>query len=146
MILTINGKNYELHFGLGFLAKMNEMKPVEIHGMKTGYGSLALLNIGQALGDPLAFYDLVKAATAEAPQKPSNEELEAYLTQLIVENRLETVFGEILAEVKKSPILVYAMKIQENQDRPPLTPAEATIIDQAINQATSTATPTAFPY
>ena len=113
MILTINGKNYELTFGLGFLAEMNKRKPAEFEGMKTGYGAMALFNMGQLLGDPLAFYDLVKAATAEATQKPSNEELEAYLTQLIVENRIEAVFGEIMAEVKKSPILAYAMKVQE---------------------------------
>lgn len=115
MILTINGKNYELTFGLGFLAEMNKRKPAELEGMKTGYGAMALFNVGQLLGDPLAFYDLIKAATAEAPQKPSNEELEAYLVQLITEGRVEQVFESIMAEVKKSPILAYAMKIQGDQ-------------------------------
>ena len=88
MILTINGKKYELTFGLGFLAEMNNRKPAELAGMKTGYGAMALFNVGQLLGDPLAFYDLIKAATAEAPQKPINEELEAYLVQLITEGRV----------------------------------------------------------
>ena len=60
MILTINGKNYELTFGLGFLAEMNKRKPAELEGMKTGYGAMALFNVGQLLGDPLAFYDLLK--------------------------------------------------------------------------------------
>ena len=55
MILTINGKNYELTFGLGFLAEMNKRKPAELEGMKTGYGAMALFNVGQLLGDPLAY-------------------------------------------------------------------------------------------
>ena len=144
MILTINSKNYELTCGLGFLAEMNKRKPAEFEGMKTGYGAMALFNVGQFLGDPLAFYDLIKAATAEAPQKPSNEELEAYLTQLIVEGRIEQVFTSILTEVKKSPILAYAMKIQG--DQAPQAPAQAPVQTQApmtvVEQAPFPVTPT----
>lgn len=140
MILTINGKNYELTFGLGFLAEMNKRKPAEFEGMKTGYGAMALFNMGQLLGDPLAFYDLVKAATAEATQKPSDEELEAYLTQLIVENRIEAVFGDIMDEVKKSPILAYAMKVQEQPQT--VAQPQLTVVDPSQQTAT-TSTPTA---
>lgn len=140
MILTINGKNYELTFGLGFLAEMNKRKPAEFEGMKTGYGAMALFNMGQLLGDPLAFYDLVKAATAEATQKPSNEELEAYLTQLITENRIDTVFSEIMSEVKKSPILAYAMKVQEQPQT--VAQPQLTVVDPAQQTAT-TSIPTA---
>ena len=153
MILTINGKNYELTFGLGFLAEMNKHKPAELEGMKTGYGAMALFNVGQLLGDPLAFYDLIKAATAEAPQKPSNEELEAYLVQLITEGRVEQVFESIMAEVKKSPILAYAMKIQGDQApqvaQPTLTVAQPQVeVPQQPAQGvdTNTVTQTAFLY
>lgn len=142
MILTINGKNYELKFGLGFLAEMNKRKPAEFEGMKTGYGAMALFNVGQFLGDPLAFYDLIRAATAEASQKPSNEELEAYLEQLITEGRIEQVFTSVLAEVKKSPILAYAMKIQGDQAPPVQAPAQPqmTVVEQTPNPATQTDT------
>nr|DAW79838.1 MAG TPA: tail assembly chaperone [Caudoviricetes sp.] len=144
MILTINSKNYELTFGLGFLAEMNKRKPAEFEGMKTGYGAMALFNVGQFLGDPLAFYDLIKAATAESPQKPSNEELEAYLTQLIVEGRIEQVFTSILTEVKKSPILAYAMKIQGDQapQAPAQTPVQTQAPMTAVEQAPFPVTPT----
>ena len=142
MILTINGKNYELKFGLGFLAEMNKRKPAEFEGMKTGYGAMALFNVGQFLGDPLAFYDLIRAATAEASQKPSNKELEAYLEQLITEGRIEQVFTSVLAEVKKSPILAYAMKIQGDQAPPVQSPAQPqmTVVEQTPNPATQTDT------
>ncbi|MEQ9809182.1 tail assembly chaperone [Streptococcus jiangjianxini] len=147
MILTINGKNYELTFGLGFLAEMNKRKPAEIEGMKTGYGAMALFNAGQLLGDPLAFYDLVKAATAEAPQKPSNEELEVYLTQLIMEGRMDAVFNDIMTEIKKSPILAYAMKIQGDQAlqvAPVQTQPQLNVVDspQSTQAVTDISTPT----
>ena len=144
MILTIHSKNYELTFGLGFLAEMNKRKPAEFEGMKTGYGAMALFNVGQFLGDPLAFYDLIKAATAEAPQKPSNEELEAYLTQLIVEGRIEQVFTSILTEVKKSPILAYAMKIKGGQalQAPAQAPVQTQAPMTAVEQAPFPVTPT----
>ena len=102
------------------------------------------------LGDPLAFYDLIKAATAEAPQKPSNEELEAYLVQLITEGRIEQVFGSIMAEVKKSPILAFAMKIQGGQaPQTPLTAVQTQVeTPQQPAQVvdTNTATQTASLY
>lgn len=115
MILNINGKNYELTFGLGFLAEMNKRRSAEFEGMKTGYGAMALFNIGQFLGDPQAFYDLIKAGTAQAPQKPSNEDLEIFLVQHIQDGSIDKLFNDIMTEVKKSPILAYAMKIQGDQ-------------------------------
>ena len=145
MILTINGENYELTFGLGFLAEMNKRKSAEFEGMKTGYGAMALFSVGQFLGDPLALYDLIKAATAEAPQKPSNEELEAYLTQLAVENRIDHVFGLIMSEVKKSPILAYAMKIQGDQ-APQANQPQMTVVEQTPQMNTATTTQTASQF
>ena len=146
MILTINGKNYELTFGLGFLAEMNKRKPAEFEGMKTGYGAMALFSVGQFLGDPLAFFDLIKAATAEAPQKPSNEELEAYLIQLINERRIDQVFSNIMTEVKKSPLLAYAMKIQGDQAPQATTQSQMTVVEQASQTDTVTHTQTASQF
>ena len=142
MILTINKKNYELTFGLGFLAEMNKRKPAEFEGMKTGYGAMALFSVGQFLGDPLAFFDLIKAATAESPQKPSNEELETYLEQLIKEGRIDSVFNSIMTEVKKSPILAYAMKIQGEQPQVPVQPQMTVVEPQPQPQMTDTVTHT----
>lgn len=146
MILTINEKNYELTFGLGFLAEMNKRKPAEFEGMKTGYGAMALFSVGQFLGDPLAFFDLIKAATAEAPQKPSNEELEAYLIQLINERRIDQVFSNIMTEVKKSPLLAYAMKIQGDQAPQATTQSQMTVVERASQTDTVTHTQTASQF
>lgn len=136
MILTINNKNYELKFGLGFLAEMNKRKSAEFEGIKTGYGALALFNAGQLLGDPLALFDLVKAATAVAPQKPSNEDLELWLEQIIAEGRFDEVFNNIMLELKKSQILSFAMKIQNDQIQNSPVAGQTNVVD--INTHTPT--------
>ncbi|MFS1663351.1 tail assembly chaperone [Streptococcus sp. zg-JUN1979] len=109
MQLTINNKNYPLRFGLGFLKEMNKRHSAEFEGVKTGYGAMALFNAGHLLNDPLAFVDLIRSATVECPQKPSNEELESYIEELILSERYDAVLGEVVAEVKKSPLLIKAM-------------------------------------
>lgn len=121
MILTINNKNYELKFGLGFLAEMNKRKSAEIEGVATGYGSMALLQAGMYFSDPLALLDLIKAGTAECPQKPSNEDLEKYITDLAINGKIDNLFELIFEEIKKSPILAHAMKVNKE---PLQTPTE----------------------
>ena len=115
MILTINNKNYELQFGLGFLAEMNKRKSAQFEGMATGYGAMSILQMGMMMGDPLALLDLIKVATAHCSQKPSNVELEQYLTELAINNQIQAVFESIFNEIKKSPILAYAMKATETE-------------------------------
>ena len=78
MILTIGGKEYTLHFGIGFLREMNKLHSAELEGMKTGYGAMTLFNAGKALNDPLAFIDVIKAGTVTEAQKPSNEAIEKH--------------------------------------------------------------------
>ena len=109
MQITINNRTYQLHFGLGFLQEMNKRHSAEFEGVKTGYGAMALFSAGQYLNDPLAFVDLLRAATAGEYQKPSNDELETYISGLIVKDEYEKVFLEMMDEIKKSPLLAKAM-------------------------------------
>lgn len=113
MILTIGGKEYTLRFGIGFLCEMNKLHSVEMEGMKTGYGAMAMFNAGQALNDPLAFIDLIKAGTVTENQKPSNEAIEAYLEDLIVNDKYDKTIEEIVNELKASPLLKKAMNLVE---------------------------------
>ena len=113
MILTIGGKEYTLRFGIGFLREMNKLHSVEMEGMKTGYGAMTMFNAGQALNDPLAFIDLIKAGTVTENQKPSNEAIEAYLEDLIVNDKYDKTIEEIVNELKASPLLKKAMNLVE---------------------------------
>ena len=132
MILTINNKNYELQFGLGFLAEMNKRKSAQFEGMATGYGAMQILQMGMMMGDPLALLDLIKVATAHCPQKPSNAELEQYLTELAINKQITNVFESIFNEIKKSPILAYAMKVT-----PTVTEVQPTVQPQVITPTTT---------
>ena len=130
MILTINNKNYELKFGLGFLAEMNKRKSAQFEGMATGYGAMSILQMGMMMGDPLALLDLIKVATAHCSQKPSNVELEQYLTELAINNQIQAVFESIFNEIKKSPILAYAMKATQMEEvQPTVTEVQPTVTE-----------------
>lgn len=136
MILTINNKNYELQFGLGFLAEMNKRKSAQFEGMATGYGAMQILQMGMMMGDPLALLDLIKVATAHCSQKPSNAELEQYLTELAINKQITNVFESIFNEIKKSPILAYAMKITPTEEVTP-TEVQPTVQPQVITPTTT---------
>lgn len=113
MILNIGGREHTLRFGIGFLREMNKLHSVEMEGMKTGYGAMTMFNAGQALNDPLAFIDLIKAGTVTENQKPSNEAIEAYLEDLIVNEKYDETINAIVDELKASPLLKKAMNLVE---------------------------------
>lgn len=113
MILNIGGKDYTLRFGIGFLREMNKLHSVEIEGMKTGYGAMTMFNAGRAMNDPLALIDLIKSATVTESQKPSNEVIEKFLEDLIIEEKYDQTIEEIMNELKASPLLKKAMNLAE---------------------------------
>lgn len=113
MILNIGGKEYTLRFGIGFLREMNKLHSVEFDGMKTGYGAMTMFNAGQSLNDPLAFIDLIKAGTVTENQKPSNEAIEKFLEDLIIEEKYDQTIEEIMKGLKASPLLKKAMNLVE---------------------------------
>ena len=126
MILTINGKTYPLHFGLGFLREMNKRHSAELNGVATGYGAMGMFNAGRLMNDPLAFADLIRAATEGLPQKPRDVELENYLAELIANGTYDQTMSEVMAEVKKSPLLMKAMGEELNQVTQPVMQAVET--------------------
>ena len=109
MILKIGERDYTLRFGLGFLREMNRLHSAELEGMKTGYGAMTLFNAGQAMNDPMAFVDIIKAGTVTEVQKPSNEAIE----DLILNDEYDKTINEIVAELKASPLLKKAMNLAE---------------------------------
>ncbi|MBF0747285.1 hypothetical protein IR073_06470 [Gemella sp. 19428wG2_WT2a] len=133
MQLTINNKNYNLHFGLGFLQEMNKRKSTSFDGMSTGYGALALLSIGSMLQDPLAVVDVIKAATAQALQKPSNEDLEIFLNEKAENGQLDKLIFDLFEEIKKSPLLRYAMKMETGQtNQVPVQKVDTNTVTQIV--------------
>lgn len=113
MILSINGRDFNLIFGLTFLREINKLHSAELEGMKTGYGAMTLISAGVAINDPLAFVDIIKAGTITAPQKPSDADIEAYLADLIDKGKYKETIDSIIDELKASSLLKLAMNVQE---------------------------------
>ena len=92
MILSINGRDFNLIFGLAFLREINKLHSAELEGMKTGYGAMTLIT---------------------APQKPSDADIEAYLADLIDKGKYKETIESIIDELKASSLLKLAMNVQE---------------------------------
>ena len=74
---------------------------------------MTLFNAGQALNDPMAFVDIIKAGTVTENHKPSNEAIEKYLEDLILNDEYDKTITEIVNELKQSPLLKKAMNLVE---------------------------------
>lgn len=109
MQLTINNKNYTLYFGLGFLDEINKRQSLVIDNLPTGYGGMSNLYVGLLTDDPSVVVTIIKAATAQALQKPSNEELELFLEHKEEVGEFDKLANDLFEEIKKSPLLRKAM-------------------------------------
>lgn len=79
MILSINGRDFNLTFGIKFLKELNKLHSAELEGMKTGYGAMTLISAGVAINDPLAFVNIIKAGTITEPQNLAMQTLKPIL-------------------------------------------------------------------
>lgn len=110
MILEINGKEYELYFGMDFIREIDKMYPLNSFGMDMKVGGLPFLNTALAMRNPVALVNVIKAGTSTLPQKPSTEDVEIYVTERIIQEGPEKVFKEFDEEIKKQPFLIALIK------------------------------------
>ena len=82
----------------------------------------------------------IRAATEGLPQKPSDVELENYLAELIANGTYDQTMSEVMAEVKKSPLLMKAMGEELNQVTQPVMQAV-----EAQPASEATVSPTTMP-
>lgn len=125
MILTINGRDFNLAFGMDFLDYLNKANSIsmEVEGqqMSTGIGGAGL--VGNTLESrlPSTLRLLIKAGTSHLKFKPSNEDISEYINSLIVveedengemtynKDEYNLVFDEIKSELKKQPATLIEM-------------------------------------
>ena len=105
MTLTINKKDYELHFGLDFIAYLDKKYHINQNGFQLGQGmTYAMAQI--ELGNPLILLDLVTAATVTGA-KPKPEEVKKFIE---TEADIEVLMTDFLSAFEKSPTTRFAMK------------------------------------
>ena len=105
MNLTINNKDYELYFGLDFIAYLDNKYHFEQNGFKLGQGltySIAQIE----LGNPLILLDLIIAGTVTG-SKPKEEDVKKFIE---MEADIEVLMSDFLSSLGKSSTTRFTMK------------------------------------
>ncbi|MEX2805039.1 tail assembly chaperone [Streptococcus sp. H31] len=108
MEIKINDAKYPLHFGWAFLKYINSKRGLTSEGVSIGTGGMLALTAGAEMRDPEMLKDIIKGATETDSNKPSDRDIEAYIEQLIVDDKFLPVYDEIYSEIKKQPVLMQA--------------------------------------
>lgn len=110
MDITINGKEYELVFGLKFIRELDKTYTQKIDGMEFGVGIETAIPYLK-MKNPVVLYEIIKAATSHLKSKPSNADIEKELEELAEEDKLEQLFEDIETAMGESAFLKPKMKI-----------------------------------
>ena len=104
MNLTINGKEYELKFGLDFINHLDKKYFIEQNGLKIGQGLISVIAQIE-IGNPAILLDLITAATLKG--KPKVEEIKKFIEN---EADIEGLMVSFLSELEKSPMTRFTLK------------------------------------
>ena len=110
MIIKINERDYELHFGWAFLKYANKANGLEVEGMNVGVGGMTKLELGANLSDPETLLVSLKAGLASEQHQPSNRDLEKFIETKIEDDTYQEFYTELWQEVKKAPVLSQAVR------------------------------------
>lgn len=109
MQLKIGEKEYPIILGFDAINYLDEVYFFEVNGLKLAQGVKIVV---QYLMDenPVALYHMIKAGTSTESQKPSNADIEAFISELGEKNKLQKLFGEMIDELKKQPLTKHTAK------------------------------------
>ncbi len=112
--IQINENKYDLYFGFKFLEQVKERFPNEmkVDGqiMLLRVNSLGTLDGYLEMADPIAVIDTLKCATVTLKQKPSNAELEQFITKLANDGEYDKFVSELRETISKEPLLNVILK------------------------------------
>ena len=99
--IEINGKKYDLHFGIDFIREMDKRYEVKGNGVSFGMGSQSAIVYLKDF-NPVIIADIIQAATTTERPLLKSEDIEAWIEGQ--GDNLEKVFDDFLASLKKSPV------------------------------------------
>ena len=105
MLLTINGKDYQLYFGLDFISYLDKKYHVAQNGFQLGQG-LAYVSAQMELGNPLILVDLITAGTISG-EKPKLEDIRKFIE---TEADIEVLMNDFLSALKTTSSTKLMMK------------------------------------
>ena len=109
MQLKIGEKEYAIILGFDAINYLDEVYYFEVNGIKLAQGVKIVM---QYLMDenPVALYHMIKAGISTESQKPSNADIEAFISELGEKNKMQKMFGEMIEELKKQPLTKHTAK------------------------------------
>lgn len=105
MNITLNNKDYQLHFGLDFINYLDKKHYIEQNGFKIGHG-LATVLTQIDMGNPAILFDLIMAGT-KTGVKPSEQVVKDYLE---TEADIEELMANFLQNLEKAPLTKFTLK------------------------------------
>jgi|SRR5690625_239594 len=111
MELTINGKDYELRFGIKAINTLDNLNKQSIEGLEFGVG-VEMTNTKLSMGRPQGLVEAIKAGTSHLKSKPSTTDIEEYVEELAESDfeAYDKLFNEIKEAMEQSPFLKKIMK------------------------------------
>lgn len=98
MNITVNGTDYKIRFGIGFVRAMDEKYFVKTQtGIKFGMGLETKIPILLG-GDPVTLAEFLYEGTCTEEKRPSQEEIDDYLDTV---EDMNALFDEVVEELKK---------------------------------------------
>src|SRR5690606_39117471 len=105
MEFLINGKEYELKFGLAFIRQLDVKFKVDYQGLEFGMG-INLAHMGLKQLNPVTLSDVIKAAATHSGKAPKQADVDTALDEYAEEkDGLDQLFDEIIEAMGKSPAI-----------------------------------------
>lgn len=110
MEFPINGKKFELKFGMKFAREMDKVFKVDYQGLQFGMGiNMAYMNLQQT--NPTVLTDVIRSAISHHDSVPNITDVDEALENYAVENDgFESIFDELKGALGKSPVAKATIK------------------------------------
>jgi|SRR5690625_3594527 len=116
MKLEINGKEYELEFGLKFIHEMDNIYTQRLNGVEFGMG-LEMMGSYLNMRNPLVLLSVIKAGTAHLKSKPKQNDIEKFLEEKAEKNEFGRFFDEVEEVLVSAPFLKDKLKRMKTASR-----------------------------
>lgn len=125
--LQINGQSYLLTFGLKFLELLNSKYTLAIDGLAVGAG-LVTVWTELKMQNPVMIRDMILFATATNVNRPSEDEVEAYIFEQLEDEEkavaLFSQFGDFLTLAPGARRFINAAEAATQASQPEKAPAK----------------------
>lgn len=108
MIITMEGREYELRFGIAALDYLDRIYTTSAEGIEFSVG-LSMFASQIQMGNVTAIIHAIKAGTCTESHKPSNKVIEEFIGEMN-EEEMDMFFLEVTEELKKQPLTRTATK------------------------------------